>query len=622
MYSYIGKERKHSRFNRRPSYPLKRKVSIKEDCEITCEKIEAELDRRKIRDETLYSEMVISGAVFNEIYKDIKIVKLTTESCIHRNFEYIEGLNIDYKSFGARTKYGLHFCNVDDIYDWVGSYNEPLKYIWDVSIPSDARVVICGNKFKADKINLSNKRLIIKHVYFKIMIMISDNIDVKTIINYIKNLPNEFIPRGHMDTIWMTIIKLQPEIVKEIPDEDKTYSVCLYAAQNYDDAYDYIIEFCEGMYSIVMECVKKNPSVYTKLDEVYKTKKISLLAYKADKKLYDYIPDRYKTLEMSIAYLKSSEHYAFNVPQEHINNIELIKRVIPNNGIFLYSVPYKLKTKELCMEAVKNNGEALNHVPLPLIDYDMCLLAITNTSEAYYAIPDLYRDTKLNEYYVDKYMYVITYIESEEVTHNMLMSILKDPYLDCYINEIDYTNKNIRNLIINNFEEYVNINRDIVSYLPFDLMYENQDNLLYAISIDKTIFSDNYDKTDLNFKVKAVISGFDFCYLPANKVTMIILDKLVTGRMSVIYELPMRFVHHGLYKISMAEHGMKLYDIPEEYRTEDILQLAQELYPEEINFNNILDNNELNDIEMVEMNNNVYECDNNTEDVNLIERVI
>ena len=645
MYTYIGKETKHSRHI--PVFPLRRndyksslysKNYTNEICDnynwINKNDKNAIIDNTIIEEDTqntdMYSDMVINGSTFNAIYRDIHLVKLTNESGTHRYFQYTEGLNIDYKKFGATTKYGLYFCDINTICEWNKYYSDPLKYIWDVSIPSDARVVICNNKFKTDKFNLSNKRPITQHIYLKIINMISNpNIIISSIIEYITVLPEEYIPKTHMDDIWKALININPEVIKDIPTEYRTYNVCLYAAQNYDDAYDYIIDFCEGSYSIVMECLTRNPSIYVKLDKTYKTKKASILVYNYDNNMYEYIPDTYKTIEMSIKYLQNSNNNSFNVPVEHINNIELINKVIPYNGMFLNSVPYKLKTIKMCIEALNNNGKAINSVPLNMLDYNMCYIAVENSAEAYNYVPEMYRTVELKELYVDKYMYVINNIEPEYVTHNMILSILKDNFLSGYVSDIDYDNHHIRCLFISNFKEYVDINNEIINYLPFNLMYEDWSNMYYAVQINNNIFTDNHEKFDFEFSVEIVKSGINFYYLPQHKVTLEILDELVTTRMNIINEIPTHFVHDGLYKICMEIHGMKLEDVPEEYRTEVILKVAQKLYPEENNFTSFL-NKDDNNIEMGDMSNmsnmsnmsimsiNVYDCDN----LRLIDKVI
>lgn len=627
MYSYIGSDSKYNDniYNSIPTFSLKfDNISSFFDKEYSdifnWNNMDYIFNDTFTQTTNIYTSSIISGSLFNEIYKNTKFVKLTNESCIHHYYQYTEGLNIDYKNFGTDTKYGLYFCMIDNICELNKYYHEPLTYIWDVTIPSDAQVVIYNNKFKTDRFILSNKMPIIEYIYSKVVCMLSDlNIHIDDIITYIMNIPSNFVPHKYMDEIWQAVILRKPEAIKDIPKEYKTYNVCLYAAQNYDDAYDYIIDVCDGSRVIIMECVNKNPNIFIKLDEIYKTEQISMIAYRHNNKLYEYIPNKYKTLEMSIQYLQNPENTIFNVCPEHINNIELINKVISQNGLFLYNVPYKFKTKQLCIEAVRNNGNSLNFVPLSIIDYDICLIAINNTAEAYDYIPELYRDIKLNEFYVAKYMYTITKIEPNKVTHNMILSILKDQFLDAYIKDINFENINIRSLFIEHFKEYVDFNNVIVNYLPFDLIYEKRGNMYYAVKLNINIFLDNYEKFDFKFSVIMVKEGANFCYLPSHKITLELLDELIIARMSIINELPIKYLHDGLYKICMKVHGMKYEDIPEEFRTETILHTAHQLYPDEFNFATFLEKNKINNNVNIL---NTAMCDYDSNGVFLIEKVL
>jgi hypothetical protein len=330
------------------------------------------------------------------------------------------------------------------------------------------------------------------------------------------------------------------------------------------------------------------------------------------------MPHKYKTLLMSIKYLKNSENSSLNVPIEHIKNSQLINKVVPYNGMIIQDVPYKLKTYEICMKAVKNTGIALCYVPLKLITIDMCFMAIYNTAEAYIYVPYIYKTKELKDLYVKKYMYTIINIDADDVTHNMLLTVLKDEYVNSYIGNINYNNKNIRDIITKHFIEYVNINTIILEYIPFELIYENWDNMKYAIEIDKNIFNDNYEKFKYEHIIELVKYGIDFCYIPTKYVTLELLDELVEARSSIINELPVHCIHDGLYKICMIKHDMKLNEIPDEYRTEMILHIANELHPETMYMdNNNCKSNDINGIELLDMRH--ININNN---INLIDKIL
>lgn len=194
----------------------------------------------------------------------------------------------------------------------------------------------------------------------------------------------------------------------------------------------------------------------------------------------------------------------------------------------------------------------------------------------------------MNELLVEKYCHCIGLIGDDSITHNMILVVIMDRDFYNYVGKMNFENPNIRNLFLENFKLYVDTNKDILRYLPVDVIIENRDNALYAVSKYENALARIYEKVDLDFVLDAVKTGLNFSHLPHCKITPSILDNLVTVRESVIDELPVRFVHDGLYMICMREHGMKLDDVPEEYITSAVAQLALELYPEDMSFDQFL----------------------------------
>ena len=104
---------------------------------------------------------VLSGSEFNKQFADKKFVKLTTETENHNGFQFKTGLNIDTVTFdpsGECQPGGIYFCEIDKFYQWI-SYNDKICVNYrEVTMPDDAKVYIETNKFKADKINLGEKK--------------------------------------------------------------------------------------------------------------------------------------------------------------------------------------------------------------------------------------------------------------------------------------------------------------------------------------------------------------------------------------------------------------------------------------------------------------------------------
>lgn len=107
---------------------------------------------------------MIDGEEFNKMYGEVHLVKLTTASRIHNGFEFKEGLNEDIHDFNPEegcVKGGFYFCTYSDFGKWVYYKEMRMDYIWDVTVPNDAKVVIVNNKIKCDKFILSN----MKHIW-------------------------------------------------------------------------------------------------------------------------------------------------------------------------------------------------------------------------------------------------------------------------------------------------------------------------------------------------------------------------------------------------------------------------------------------------------------------------
>ena len=105
--------------------------------------------------------MEYTGIEFNQKYKDVKFVKLTNETENHNNYQFKTGLNIDTVKFrpeGTCKAGGIYFIRVANIVDWLSYNDKVMKYIRDVTVPDDAKVFDEGDKFKADKLVLSERR--------------------------------------------------------------------------------------------------------------------------------------------------------------------------------------------------------------------------------------------------------------------------------------------------------------------------------------------------------------------------------------------------------------------------------------------------------------------------------
>lgn len=100
------------------------------------------------------------GTQFNQYTG--KFVKFLTDDMLHNGFQFKTGLNVDTNDW-IGTIYcqnGIYFTTVESAPIWSTVTYREHKWIMDVEVPNDARVSVFNNKIKADRVILSNPRLI------------------------------------------------------------------------------------------------------------------------------------------------------------------------------------------------------------------------------------------------------------------------------------------------------------------------------------------------------------------------------------------------------------------------------------------------------------------------------
>ena len=106
---------------------------------------------------------LLSGKDFNQRYQTDKFVKLTNELENHNGYQFETGLNIDSIPFnpsGECGTGGIYFCSREKMSMWLNYGYKPMIYVRWVSIPDDAVVYIEEDKFKADRMILSERQKI------------------------------------------------------------------------------------------------------------------------------------------------------------------------------------------------------------------------------------------------------------------------------------------------------------------------------------------------------------------------------------------------------------------------------------------------------------------------------
>jgi hypothetical protein len=103
---------------------------------------------------------LVTGKEFNQDINGHQFVKLTNSSEIHHSYQFQTGLNIDSIPFDPRGECrpgGIYFCSLDQLSLWLDYAPDPMFYVRFVTLPNDAQVWIEKDKFKADRLILSDR---------------------------------------------------------------------------------------------------------------------------------------------------------------------------------------------------------------------------------------------------------------------------------------------------------------------------------------------------------------------------------------------------------------------------------------------------------------------------------
>ena len=107
------------------------------------------------------SNTILIGQDFNQKYNGKKFIKLTNKLENHNGYQFQTGLNVDSIPFnpsGQCQPGGIYFCLSEKMLVWLNYALNQMVYARLVTIPDDAQIYIEGNKFKADKIILSERQ--------------------------------------------------------------------------------------------------------------------------------------------------------------------------------------------------------------------------------------------------------------------------------------------------------------------------------------------------------------------------------------------------------------------------------------------------------------------------------
>lgn len=273
---------------------------------------------------------MLSGTQFNELTKNLFLVKLTNQTENHHGFQYQTGLNIDTGSIRNRPcSQGLYFTELDKIPLWLDYKHhkvvikdqdetyvdyvvDPMIWYRTVTIPDTAQVYIEKDKFKTDQFILSERKRIEELSDPQLLLKILDK-DYRR-YKYVKQTPE----------LSLEVVKINGLARKYVIESNPEIDAA--AVQQNGLAIEYVKNPTPELW---LMAIRKTPKVIQNLE----SKAVRKQALSENGMLLQYLenPDKDECLA-----------------------------AVRNQGMALAFV--KNKTPLLCLEAVKHNGVALVYV--------------------------------------------------------------------------------------------------------------------------------------------------------------------------------------------------------------------------------------------------------------------
>jgi hypothetical protein len=279
---------------------------------------------------------VVSGKKFNKLYKDKVFVKLTNESENHNGLQFKTGLNEDAVPFnpsGHCNPGGIYFCQEDRMIEWLSYSGMKMQYCRQVQIPTDSRVYIECDKFKADRVILTERKLISEQKFI------------------------EAIEKGN---ILLACIAYQTEMICKAAIRnncyelkaviDQTDEICLEAVKRDGLVLEYVENQTE---EICMAAVRQCGHALKYVRD--QTRDICTAAVCQYGHALKYVRDQ--TREICMAAVRQNGRAL-----KYVNNQteEICMAAVQQDGVALYYV--KNQTKEICKRAVNKDGNASKYV--------------------------------------------------------------------------------------------------------------------------------------------------------------------------------------------------------------------------------------------------------------------
>jgi tetratricopeptide (TPR) repeat protein len=387
-------------------------------------------------------------------------------------------------------------------------------------------------------------------IIHKMIHKMSDNLKTKEL----------FYDEEFYEESYIKMIEKDPAMIHKIPDNLKTKEFYLKLIKEDGSFIQYIEPMDEDFY---IDAVKINPNILCFLPVSKRTKNVYI--------------ESLRHSGISINYICEIDEDVINILLETENFGE----------DFLYKIPEKYKTKELCDIALKYNPKSFEYVPDVYKTRKMCLDVLSKSGSMIHFVPQSLLKYTINNVEVQDTELISTAIKNDPYILIDLMAnynITHELYIDALKNEpslLKYIPKEIKDVELCNVS--VDGNGSMLEYVPKEI--QTYDMCIKAV-IDNPLMLEYCNNKTLELCIIAAsVNSKSLIFVPEEfKTSLKFYSKLFKMNPKTISMIPEEFITQKMCNIAIYNNPSMLNIIPIKYRID--LLCAHSLYHE--SYDNVL----------------------------------